>query len=60
MRSIVKMGTARSVTEAITPSEPTPTRAAARASGSLSSVSSTTWPAAVTSRMAATCDEMLR
>ena len=58
-RSSVKIGTARSVTALMAPSAPRPTRAAPSRSGSSAPISSTS-PLAVTSRMASTCEEMLR
>ena len=48
-------GTQRSVTQVITPSAPSDTRAARNSSGSCSSLTSCTTPSAVTSRSPTTC-----
>ena len=58
-RRIVNAGTLRSVSDAITPRLPTPTRAARQSSGSESREHSTNDPSAVTSSSASTWLEML-
>ena len=56
----VNAGTQRSVTSAITPSAPSPTRAARKISGSRSCEHTSVEPSASTSVSSATCAEMLR